>query len=138
MLCSLSKILERHVHDSLYNFLNDHNLLYEGQSGVRSKHSCATALTHMTDKWLAAIDAGRMVGVTFIDLRKAFDSVNHDILLKKLITYGCSRLRSYLSGRSQLVSFKGSTSDMESIDTGVPHGSIIGPLLILIFVKGEG
>ena len=58
VLCFLSKIIERHVHNSLYEFLNNHNLLYEGQSGFRPKHSCATALTHITDSWLTALDTG--------------------------------------------------------------------------------
>ena len=140
VLCSLSKIIERHVHDTLYSYLSKYNLIYEGQSGFRPNHSCITALTRMTDRWLAALDSGQMVGATFIDLRKAFDSVNHEILLKKLIMYGCSPaaiswFASYLSGRTQLVNFKGSLSDREEIDKGVPQGSIIGPLLFIVFVN---
>ncbi len=140
VLCSLSKIIERHVHDSLYEFLNRLNLLCEGQSGFRPKHSCATALTHMTDSWLKALDSGKMVGVTFIDFSKAFDSVNHDILIDKLKTYGCSDsavswFNSYLSNRSQVVYFKGSLSGKENIGRGVPQGSILGPLLFVLFVN---
>ena len=140
VLCSLSKIIERHVHDSFYEYLNRLNFLCAGQSGFRPKHSCATALTHMTDSWLKALDSGKMVGVTFIDLCKAFDSVNHDILIDKLKTYGCSDstvmwFSSYLSNRSQIVYFKGSLSDKQNIGRGVPQGSILGPLLFVLFVN---
>ncbi len=140
VLSCISKIIERHVHDTLYSFLNDNSLLFEGQSGFRPQHSCATALTHMMDSWLAALDSGNMVGVAFVDLSKAFDSVNHNILASKLRSYGCSSqtvnwFKAYLSGRSQVVHVKGHMSSEESIACGVPQGSILGPLLFLLFVN---
>lgn len=140
VLCCLSKILERHVHNSLYEYLSEHDMLYAGQSGFRPKHSCATALTRIVDKWLTALDAGQIVGAVFIDLKKAFDTVNHSILIKKLAMYGCSPaaitwFTSYLYGRSQMVNFRGSMSESKSISRGVPQGSILGPLMFLIFVN---
>ncbi len=140
VLSVISKVIERHVHDSFYAYLSDNDLLYEGQSGFRPNHSCATALTHMTDKWLAALDSGNMVGVAFVDLSKAFDSVHHNILISKLKTYGCSPgaltwCQSYLNNRSQIVNVKGHLSDEESILCGVPQGSILGPLLFILFVN---
>ena len=80
----LSKILEKHVHDSLMDFLINHSLLHETQSGFRPSFSCETALLRIGNKWLNAINDGLMVGVVMIDFKKAFDLVDHNILLKKL------------------------------------------------------
>ena len=73
----LSKILEKHVHDSLMNFLVAYNLLHKTQSGFRPSHSCETALTGMINKWLDAINNGSMIGVVMVDFKKAFDLVDH-------------------------------------------------------------
>jgi exonuclease III len=140
VLSCISKIIERHVHENLYEYLSENDLLYEGQSGFRPKHSCATALTDMTDKWVSAIDDGQMVGVAFVDLRKAFDSVHHNMLINKLEMYGCSSgtlswFQSYLGSRSQVVNVRGHYSDEENILRGVPQGSILGPLLFVLFVN---
>ena len=82
----LSKIIEKHVHDSLMDFLINHNLLHKMQSGFRPSYSCETALIGLISKWLDAINDGFMVGVVMIDFKKAFDLVDHDILLKKVKT----------------------------------------------------
>lgn len=86
ILCTLSKILERHVHQEFYDYLTNANLLLPQQSGFRPQHSCVTALTHITDSWLSSINEGKMVGALFVDLQKAFDSIDHTILLEKLHT----------------------------------------------------
>ena len=140
ILCTLSKILERHVHNHLYNYLMTENLLHPSQSGFRPNHSCETALAHMTDAWINALDKGNMVGTLFIDLRKAFDSVDHSLLLKKLSIYGCSEpsmewFKSYLTNRWQCVDIKNVHSEYEPVSCGVPQGSILGPLLFLLFVN---
>ena len=83
VLSALSKILERHVHDSLYAYLIARNLLHGSQSGFRSQHSCETALNYMVHKWALAIDKGLVNGVVLLDLRKAFDVVNHTVLLER-------------------------------------------------------
>ena len=80
VLCALSKILEKHVHDSLYTYLMSHNMLHDGQSDFRAKHSCETALDHMVHKWASAIDKGLVNGVVLLDLHKAFDLVNQTIV----------------------------------------------------------
>ena len=77
----LSKILEKHVHFSLINYLNKYNLLHPTQSGFRSAHSCETALVNMIDRWLNSLDNGQLVGVVLVDFKKAFDLVDHKILL---------------------------------------------------------
>lgn len=79
----LSKLIEKAVHKHLYAFINDNNIMSEGQSGFRPRHSTETALTSMVNDWLQNMNSGRLTGVAFIDLRKAFDTVHHDILLKK-------------------------------------------------------
>ena len=77
---ALSKILERRVHDSLYTHLMSHNMLHDGQLGFRTKHSRETALNYSGHQWASAIDKGLVNGVVLLDLRKAFDLVNHTIL----------------------------------------------------------
>ena len=80
----LSKPLERHIHKHILNYLNTNNLLYEYQSRFRPKHSCHTTLTRLTDKWLTSINESDIGGAIVLDFKKAFDLINHDILLKKL------------------------------------------------------
>ena len=139
ILSVLSKIIERHVHDQIYKHLSEHNLLYEYQSGFRPQHSCEAALLQMIDTWLKAIDDNQLVGTIFLDLQKAFDVVDHSILVKKLGLYGLSEnsvkwFSSYLSNRKQKVSLNGCVSDFKEITAGVPQGSILGPLLIIHYL----
>ena len=140
ILCALSKILGRHVHDIMYTYLMSHNMLHEGQSGFRAKHSCETALNHMVHEWAAAIEKGLMNGIVLLGLRKAFNLVNHTILLDKLAIYGCSQqsmrwFSSYLSERKQFVLCKGKQSEQSEITTGVPQGSILGPMFFIVFTN---
>ena len=136
----LSKVLEKHVHDCLSNFLREHCLLHKTQSGFRSHHSCETALIHMIDSWLDAMDNGKMIGVVLVDFKKAFDLVDHQILLSKLELYGLNNeallwFNTYLTHRQQQVSVNSSRSDFEPVSCGVPQGSILGPLLFLLFIN---
>lgn len=140
ILPTLSKIIERHVHDSFILYLNSYKLLCESQSGFRKHHSCETALVHMIDKWLKAMNEGNYVGCVMLDFRKAFDIINIPILCKKLELYKCGStalkwFESYLTNRKQILSLNGQNSDNLNTKSGVPQGSILGPLLFLLFIN---
>ena len=120
--------------------MDKNNLLTEHQSGFRPKHSCETALHSIIDKWLCNIDEGKLTGVLFIDLSKAFDTVNHEVLLHKLLSFGICQnsfkwFQSYLSGRSQCVRWKSILSEEKNVTIGVPQGSILGPLFFILSVN---
>ena len=140
VLAILSKILERHVHISFYNFLTENDLLSDSQFGFRKSRSCELAVTDVIDRLLNKMDNRVLNGLLLVDLKKAFDLVNHSILLSKLQIYGCSSstvqwLTSYLSDRSQCANFKGTLSDPLPVSIGVPQGSILGPLFFLLFIN---
>ena len=104
------------------------------------KHSCQTALIKLIDHWMECIDKGDLVRILFVDFRKAFDLVNHSILLEKLKLYKFShsairRFESYLSSRQQAIACNNSLSNFAQVRTGVPQGSILGPILFLIFIN---
>ena len=140
ILSIISKVFERVVYDQLETYLDERKLLYDLQSGFRPKYSTDTCLIHQTDFIKFQMDKGNAVGMVLLDLQKAFDTVDHSILLAKLEAMGLSNdivkwFQSYLSGRQQLVDAAGTFSSCENITCGVPQGSILGPLFFLIYVN---
>ena len=140
LLSIFDKIIEKLMHKRLYNFLNEHSILFSNQFGFRKNNSTSTALIQITEKIKESIDKSKYGCGIFIDLRKAFDTVNHSILLSKMEHYGVRDtalewFKSYLSNRKQYVYSNGESSQLKDITCGVPQGSVLGPLLFLIYIN---
>ena len=140
VLPTIARVFERLVYEQMYACFTENNLIQPRQSGFRSLHSTVTALLDMTNQWCLNIDKGMVSGVIFLDLKKAFDTVDHAILLKKLSDYGvqgqtASWFKSYLKDRQQFCVVNGLSSVKNRIVCGVPQGSLLGPLLFLIYIN---
>ena len=144
LLITISKILEKIVYKRTYQHLENTNQLYKSQYGFRSKHSCENAISELTSEIIKGNDIGLHTLTVFLDLSKAFDTLNHNILYEKLNRYGIrgtclNWFRSYLSNRTLRVKCKTEDigniaySDLQNVDYGAPQGSCLGPLLFLIF-----
>ena len=128
------------MYNRLYKFLETNNLIYSLQFGFRQKHSTSHALIHLTDKIREQLDKGNFACSVFVDFQKAFDTVDHQILIQKLNFYGIrgianNQFSSYLQNRTQFVSINGFDSNVNAICCGVLQGSILGPLLFLIYLN---
>ena len=140
LLSNLNKVLEKLVFSRVYKFLEDHKCIYNLQFGFRSKHSINHALIDITESIRQTLDNKGIACGVFVDLQKAFDTVNHTILAHKLNHYGIRGVAndwfsSYLSNRSQFVSILGFESGTKDVEHGVPQGSVLGPLLFLIYIN---
>ena len=139
VLSVIAKILEKIVFNQLCNYLDDNKIITNQQSGFRKKHSTETSLLAATDRWYCNMDNSLLNGVLFLDLKKAFDCVDHQVMLNKLALY-CIRgitlnwFKSYLSNRKQICKVNNIFSDIKPINTGVPQGSNLGPLLFLSYM----
>ena len=138
-LATLGKLLERVVAQQITSYLCQNNLFPEFQSAYRQYRSTETALIKVVNDIIRALDDGDLALLTLLDLSSAFDTVDHEILLNRLeISFGIQSLplkwmRSYLTSRSQAVSFGGRKSMSETVHCGVPQGSVLGPLLFILY-----
>ena len=127
------------MHKRLNDFLETNDVLHNLQFGFRQKHSASHAPISLTEKIKQTIEKGNLACGVFIDLKKAFDTVNHTILLQKLEHYLIRDIplqwfKSYLTDRKQYVSVCGNTSETLQINCGVPQGSVLGPLLFVLYI----
>ena len=140
VLCSINKILEKILHKRLTDYLEKFKLLYKYQYGFRKGHSTIHAITEMVDNIKLSMDNNKLTCGIFVDLSTAFNTVNHNILLAKLNHYGIrgtanKLFKSYLSNRKQFVQINEHKSSTQGISCGVPQGSVLGPLLFLLFIN---
>lgn len=140
LLPQFGKLFEKIIKKRLIVFLEQNNIISNHQFGFREAHSTELAITNIQNTLLKNLDNNDITCTVFLDLAKAFDSVDHEILLKKLEKYGIrglplKLLESYLINRKHLTKYDGIESDLKIINIGVPQGSILGPLLFLLFIN---
>ena len=147
MIPVVGKVFESLVHQQLYSYLDENHLLKESQSGFRPNRSTQDVLLKTIDDWKLALDDwklalddNKIVASVLINLSKAFDTIDHDLLLQKLYAYGVqgSELNwfsNYLSGRKQRVVIDGGASEWTPVKMGVPQGSILEPLLFVLVIN---
>ena len=142
LLSNTENFLVRLMYNRIYKFFSNNNLIYSLQFSFKQKYSTTTvhALISLTENIRKNLDEGNIGCGIFVDLQKAFDTVEHDVLLSKLGHYGICGLangwfKSYLSNRNQYVSINGYDSNLTDVTFGVPQGSVLGPLLFLIYIN---
>ena len=140
VLPCFSKLLECIMYNRLYKFLLENNILYQKQFGFQNAHSTEHAILQLVNQITEAFSQGKYTLGIFLDLSKAFDTVNHNILLEKLKAYGIQSenlkwFRSYSSNRKQFILYDDFKTKVKNVKWGVPQGSILGPLFFFIFVN---
>ena len=133
--------MEKILYVQIQEYFTSNGLTTKYQHAYRQGHSTSTALTQMTDDWLREIDDSKVVAAVMLDFSAAFDVIDHELLIKKRISYGftptaVTLIKSYLSSRTQRVYYNGILSQSSShLTCGVPQGSCLGPLLFSIFTN---
>lgn len=140
LLPSMSKIFERIIYDQIFEYFTDNGLFASNQYGFRRAHSTELAASEILDRVINSLDVGKLSVAIYLDLSKAFDTLDHNILISKFRYYGLKdsavkMIVSYLEHRQQYVDFNGTCSSKELISTGVPQGSILGPLMFLVYIN---
>lgn len=140
VLNAMSKILERIMYDRLVTYIEKLDLMYNKQYGFRKGHSTDHAIIDVVDSVLKTLDNNEVAVAVFMDLAKAFDTINHGILLEKLNHYGVHGnafcwFKSYLTNRKQMVKYNRTVSNEDVLVCGVPQGSILGPILFLLYIN---
>ena len=135
----ISTVIEKHISRHMHQDLAKYNLLHDAQSGFRSNHSCQTALVNIIDKWIEEMNNGNVNEVIILDLKKAFDVVDHDIMAKKLEIYEFNEksfalFNSYMTNRTQ-VQIGNALSNKCPVKYGVPQCLILGPLLFILYIN---
>ena len=120
-------MFEKVVYEQLMKYPEQHKIISKFQSGFRANHSTETSLMHVKNEWVRNMDVGLINGVLFLDLQKAFDTINHTILLSKLECYGVGGLpllwfHLYLKNRKQICKVNNSLSTFENVSCGIPQG----------------
>ena len=136
----VAKVFEKLVSGQFMEYLESNHLLSESQAGFRKRSSTVTSLLSNTNQWYINMDKGLVNGIIFLDLKKAFDCVDHNILTEKLMKFGCigntlNCFKSYLTDRKQMCKVNQTTSKSRTISCGVPQGSNLGPILFLLYVN---
>lgn len=140
ILPAFSKIIEKLAYKRIISFLDNHDILYKHQYGFRQGRSSEMALFSLTEHFYDAIEKNEYLVGLFLDLSRAFDTISHKILLRKLPYYGIRGISldwidDYLSNRKQYVNYNNAKSDMSDVNIGIPQGSILGPLLFLLYIN---
>ena len=140
VLPALSKVYERLLYNRILEFVGKHEILSNHQFGFRKKYSTSHAINSLVNQFHDSVEKNEFMIGLFIDLSRAFDTISHKILIDKLYKYGIRGIalewiKDYLLNRKQYVVYNNTKSNISSVEIGVPQGSILGPLLFLIYVN---